>query len=250
MDSTRRQFSAQMLSSLVTYGLIETLWTRNLFADEVKPTMEAWLKDLVAMSNDLKGRKLKDLEFQVKMEELYKRVDLKALTTLIKLDDIEKTKKLPDSGAGNYGIDLKQVKGLPADVGFGRQIFGCKKGRSIVPHGHSNMCTGFIIIKGEWQGKHYDRLETLADHYIIKPTIDATFKAGELSTISDHMDNVHWFKAVSDSAYIFNVHVIGYDPTIKGNSGRLYLDPEGEKLKDGLVKAKKMSSEDCHKKYG
>jgi hypothetical protein len=31
------------------------------------------------------------------------------------------------------------VTGLPAEVGFGRQIFGCKKGRSIVPHGHSNM---------------------------------------------------------------------------------------------------------------
>ena len=46
-----------------------------------------------------------------------------------------------------------------------------------------------------------------------------------MSTISDHKDNVHWFKAVSETAYIFNVHVIGYDPDIKGNSGRLYVDP-------------------------
>ena len=90
----------------------------------------------------------------------------------------------------------------------------------------------------------------MADHYVIKPTIDAKFNAGDLSTISDHKDNIHWFKATSRTAFIFNVHVIGYDPGIEGMSDRLYLDPEGEKLKGGLVKAKKMSSEECHKKYG
>ena len=71
-----------------------------------------------------------------------------------------------------------------------------------------------------------------------------------VSTISDHKDNIHWFKSVSDAAYIFNVHVIGYDPTIKESSGRLYLDVEGEKLAGGLIKAPKMSSSECHKKFG
>ena len=250
MPLSRREFSAQMLGSLVTYGLIETLWSRQLFADEVKPTIEAWVKDLVEMTDDLRGRKLTDLEFQTKMENLYKRVDLTALAKLVKLDDIEKTKKLPDSGAGNYGIDLSKIQGLPGDVRFGKQIFGCKKGRSIVPHGHANMCTGFIILKGEWHGRHYDRVETNKDHYLIKPSIDRAFKAGDLSTISDHKDNIHWFKATSDTAYIFNVHVIGYDPTIKDTSGRLYVDPDGEKVEGGLVKAMKMSSDACHKKYG
>ena len=250
MPLSRREFSAQMLGSLVTYGLIETLWSRQLFADEVKPTIEAWVKDLVEMTDDLRGRKLTDLEFQTKMENLYKRVDLTALAKLVKLDDIEKTKKLPDSGAGNYGIDLSKIQGLPGDVRFGKQIFGCKKGRSIVPHGHANMCTGFIILKGEWHGRHYDRVETNKDHYLIKPSIDRAFKVGDLSTISDHKDNIHWFKATTDTAYIFNVHVIGYDPTIKDTSGRLYVDPDGEKVEGGLVKAMKMSSDACHKKYG
>ena len=44
--------------------------------------------------------------------------------------------------------------------------------------------------------------------------------------------------------------MIGYDKTIKESSGRLYLDVEGEKLAGGLVKAPKMTSADCHKKYG
>ncbi|MDB5308619.1 MAG: hypothetical protein JWO38_2821 [Gemmataceae bacterium] len=246
---TRREFNARMLGSLVAFGLVETLWSRDLFADQVKPTIHKWLRELVEMTQDLRGRKLTDLEFQTKMEDLYKRVDLTALCALIKLDEVEK-KKLPDSGAANVGIDLGKVEGLPANLGFGKQIFGCGKGRSVVPHGHANMCTGFIVLKGKWHGRHYDRVETLKDHYVIKSTIDREFGPGDLSTISDHKDNVHWFKAVSEAAYIFNVHVIGYDAGIKETSGRLYLDPEGEKLAGGLVKAPKMSSADCHKKYG
>ena len=249
MSSSRREFGSQILGSLVAYGLIETLWSRDLLADSVKPTIGDWLKDLIAMTNDLRGRKLTDLEFQTKMEELYKRVDLKTLSAFVKLDDIEKKSKLPDNGAASLGIDLSAVEGLP-EVRFGRQIFGCKKGRSIVPHGHSNMCTGFIVLKGEWHGRHYDRVETHAEHFIIKPTIDRAFKAGDLSTISDHKDNIHWFEAKSETAYIFNVHVTGYDPKIDGNSGRLYVDPDGEKLTGGLVKAAKMTSALCHKKYG
>jgi len=247
---SRREFHAKLLGSAITFGLVELLWTRDLFADPIKPTIDKWFLELTEMTKDLNTRKLTDLEFQTKMEDLYKRVDLKSLCGLIKLDDVEKKNKLPDNGAANVGFDLNKVEGLPASLGFGKQIFGCKKGRSIVPHGHANMCTGFIVLKGNWHGKHYDRVETLTDHYIIKPTIDRDFAPGELSTISDHKDNIHWFKSDSDVAFIFNVHIIGYDPKIKEASGRLYLDPEGEKLAGGLIKAPKLSSTDCHKKYG
>jgi hypothetical protein len=250
VEPTRRDFSASLLGSVMTFGLVELLWSRDLFADAVKPTVEAWLKELVEMTKDLRGRRLTDVEFQAKMEDLYKRVDLQALVGLVKLDEIEKRSKLPDSGALSRSIDLAKVEGLPANLGFGKQVFGCRKGRSIVPHGHANMCTGFIVLKGKWHGRHYDRIETHKDHYVIRPTIDREFGPGELSTISDHKDNIHWFKAASDVGYIFNVHVIGYDSRIEGTSGRLYLDPDGETLSGGRIKATKMTSEACHKKYG
>jgi hypothetical protein len=246
----RREFQARLIGSAMAYGLIELLWTRDLFADPIKPTIDKWFRELTEMTRDLRDRKLTDLQFQSKMEDLYRRVDLKALCEQVKLDEIEQKTRLPDNGAANVGFDLSQVEGLPKNLGFGKQIFGCKKGRSIVPHGHANMCTGFIILKGKWHGRHYDRLETHADHYVIKPTIDRHFEPGDLSTISDHKDNVHWFRSESDAAFIFNVHVVGYDPQIKESSGRLYLDPDGEKLAGGLIKARKLSSSDCHKKYG
>jgi len=247
---SRREFNSTLIGSALTFGLIEMLWTRDLFADTAKPTIQKWLSELVEMTKDLRGQKITDLQFQTKMEDLYKRVPLPDLCTLIKLDEVEKKTKLPDNGAANLGFDLSKVEGLPGNLGFGKQIFGCKKGRSIVPHGHANMCTGFIVLKGKWRGRHYDRVESHKDHYVIKPTIDRSFGPGELSTISDHKDNVHWFLSESDVAFIFNVHIIGYDKAIKETSGRLYLDPDGEKLAGGLIKAPKMTSADCHRKYG
>lgn len=250
-NPTRRSFNHALLGSLAAYGLIETLFQRDAFADSVKPVIRKWMGELNALSKELKAdRKLKDTEFQTKLEELYKRVDLADLLKLLDLDRVARTAKLPDNGAHSAGIDLSKVEGLPARLHFGKQVFGLKKGRSVVPHGHTNMCTGFIVLRGTFAGKHYDRVEDHKKHYLIKPTIDRAFKAGEFSTVSDHKDNVHWFKATSDQAFIFNIHVIGYDPKIEGSSGRLYLDPEGEKVKDGLILAKKMTSRECHKKFG
>jgi hypothetical protein len=249
-NPTRRSFNAQLLGSLMTYGLIETLLSRDLLADDVKPIIHKWVADLSTVAQDVKDRKIKDIDWQTKVEELYKKVDLADLTKLLNLERVEATTKLPANGAANLGVDLSKVEGLPQRLVFGKQIFACGKGRSIVPHGHDNMCTGFIVLKGNWVGKHYDRVQDNADHYLIKPTIDRSFKPGECSTISDHKDNVHWFKSDSESAYIFNIHVMGYNPENKRSASRVYIDPEGEKTADGLIVAKKISSSECHRKYG
>lgn len=247
---SRREFGARLLKALIAFGMVETLWTRGLLAAGDGAAIGKWFAELAEMSADLHGRKLKDTEFQARMENLYRRVDLAELIRAVKLEDLERKSRLPDNGAASLGFDLRNIEGVPATLRFGKQIFGLKQGRSIVPHGHSNMCTGFIVLKGQFHGRHYDRLESQRDHYLIRPTIDREFRPGELSTISDHKDNVHWFKALSDIGFVFNVHVIGYDPTLQDASGRLYLDPEGEKVDGGLIRARKISSAECHRKFG
>jgi len=246
---SRRDFNRNLLGSLVALGLVETLFRRDLFADNVKPVINKWVTDLYELCQDVKNQKIKDIDWQTKLEELYRKCDLPELIKLIDLDKAIEKVKLPDNGAASLGADFNKVEGLPK-FSLGKQIFALKKGRSIVPHGHDNMCTGFILLRGNFIGKHYDRVEDNSDHYLIKPTIDQLFKPGECSTISDHKDNVHWFKCDSDVGLIFNVHVIGYNPENSKNSGRVYVDPDGEKVMGGLIKAKKVSSAECHKKYG
>jgi hypothetical protein len=247
---TRREFTQDLLGSLMAFGLIETLFARDLFSQTVKPIIQKWMVELHELSRDLKEQKLKDIDFQAKLEALYQRVDLPELLRLVNLDEVSQKVKYPDLGAANLGIDLTKVEGLPQRLIFGKQIFAMRKGRSVVPHGHDNMCTGFIILRGDFTGKHYERVEDNKDHYLIKPTIDRLFKPGECSTVSDHKDNVHWFKAESDTGFIFNIHVQGYNPENRKIASRVYVDPDGEKVAGGLIVAKKVSSAECHRKYG
>ena len=82
---------------------------------------------------------------------------------------------------------------------------------------------------------------------IIRPTIDRAFKAGEHSTVSDYKDNVHWFKAKSDMSFIFNIHVMSVKP---GKTGRVYIDPNGEKIAGGRIKARKIDHKEAEHLYG
>jgi hypothetical protein len=247
---SRREFAQQALGSVLTLSLLETLFRCDAFADEVKPATVKWLADVNQLGRDLKDQKLEQVEWQKKIEELYAGADIADFLRLIDFDKLTKNLELLDSGAKSLEVKFPKLEGLPEKFAWGRQIFALKKGRSVVPHGHNNMATAFLILKGNFHGRHYDRLEDEAEHVLIKPTIDRQFKLGECSTVSDFKDNVHWFKALDEPAFIFNIHVSGLDPESDKTTGRVYIDPAGEKLSDGVIRARLIDSDEAHKLYG
>jgi hypothetical protein len=188
--------------------------------------------------------------WQQKIEELFAKADLPELLKFIDFDKLTATAELPAVGAKSLRFSFPEIEGVPTRLVFGKQIFGLKKGRSVVPHGHNNMATAFLILKGDLRGRHYDRVKDEPEHFVIKPTIDRTFTAGECSTVSDFKDNVHWFQAITEPSFIFNLHILGVDPANKQSTGRLYLDPEGEKLSGGLIRARRIDHDEANKLYG
>lgn len=247
---TRREFSRHALQSLTALALIDGLAAHRLFGADVQPLLDAWFKELDTITHDIHDHKTKDVEFQKSLENLYSRVDLPTLLKTLDFDRMAAGVNYPAVGAKSLPVDFKNVAGISKNLVYGRQIFAMNKGRSIIPHGHDNMATGFLILKGSLRGRHYDRVEDHDDHYIIRPTIDRTFTPGEYSTISDHKDNVHWFTAETDHAFVFNIHVNGTDPDNDRTPGRVYVDPLGEKLSGGLVKAARITYGTANKLYG
>ena len=249
LDLSRRQFGQQTLGALLTYSLLETLVARDAFGDEMKLLAAKWLKDLNDLSNDVKGKKVKQTDWQTKVDELLGKVDLADALKFLDFDKLTADIKFKDQGELSLRAKLPQVEGLPTNLVFGHQVFALAKDRSVVPHGHNNMATAFLILQGTFRGRHYDRLEDVGEHFIIRPTIDRSFSVGEHSTVSDHKDNIHWFTATSERAFIFNIHVMNVDPE-KKNTGRVYLDPNGEKLSDNRIKARRVSAGEVYKLYG
>jgi hypothetical protein len=247
---SRREFGRRSLASLVTVSLVEALCGQDLFADEIKPLTTRWLADLNDLCRDVKGQQLEQVAWQKKVEELYRQVDLPQLLKLIDFDKLTSNVDFVDQGARSLRFSFQSSEGLPTQFVFGRQIFALKKGRSVVPHGHNNMTTAFLILKGDLRGRHYDRLEDQPEHMIIRPTIDRKFTVGECSTVSDYKDNVHWFQAASDTAFIFNIHVMDVRPGAGAATGRVYVDPNGEQLAGGLIRAKLVDYKTVNQLYG
>ncbi len=247
---TRREFTRHALQSLTALALIEGLASHRLFGADVRPLVESWFRELDAITHDVHDHKIRDVEFQASLEALYRRVDLPALLRTLDFDRIAAGVNYPALGAKSLPVSFDAVAGLPTSLVFGRQIFAMTKGRSVVPHGHNNMATGFLVLKGNLRGRHYDRLEDHTDHYIIRPTIDRTFTPGEFSTVSDYKDNVHWFKAITEPAFIFNIHLMETNPRTQTARLGSTVDPVGEPIADGRIKAPKITYGKANQLYG
>ncbi len=245
----RRDFAKQTLGSLLTFALLETVFHTDALAAAVKPIAAKWLADLNRISEDLKGQKLKQIEWQQQVERLFDQVDLSEFLRFVDFAKLTANMQFRERGERAFRAQFPEVEGLPTKLIYGHQMFALQKDRSVAPHGHDNMATAFLVLQGDFEGKHYDRLEDHEDYMIVKPTIDREFKPGECSTVSDYKDNVHWFKATSETGYIFNIHVMHVDPEIK-KSGRIYIDPDGQKLSGGLIKANKLKAAEAFKRFG
>lgn len=245
-DVTRRQFNQRTLSSLLTFSALEFLFTRDSFADAVQPLTANWLAQLDSLSQDLKGDKLSQVQWQQQVEQLLDKIELPELLTFIDFDKLSKA-EFKEKGEKSVRFRFPEVEGLPTRLVFGHQMFALQRGRSVAPHGHNNMATAFLILQGDFHGRHYDRLQDESETMIVRPTIDQSFAKGDYSTVSDHKDNVHWFTANSETGYIFNIHILGVKP---GRTGRVYIDPKGESLSDGRMRVRRINAKEAYELYG
>ena len=250
-STTRREFTGHTLQALLAVSLLEHLNAADLFAAKAKLTARQWLNEVNEIGHAVKGNKLKGVAWQKQMEDLLaNRIELAEVLKLIDFERIQKTAKLMDNGARSLRPRFPKLDGVTDKLVFGKQVFALKKGRSVVPHGHNNMATAFLVLKGNFHGRHYDRIKDEKDHLIIKPTIDGKFGPGTTSSVSDEKDNVHWFKALDEPAFIFNIHVLGVASGTGRRTGRVYMDPNGEKFDDGLIRAPRISDAKAHQLYG
>jgi len=107
-----------------------------------------------------------------------------------------------------------------------------------------------MMIKGEAHSWQFERVSDEENYMTIKPTAERTLKVGDVSTMSEKRDNIHWFKALTEPVFMFNIGVFRIRPA-EDFSGRDCIDPlGGEKLKDGLIRARRIELKEAYKLYG
>lgn len=241
----RREF---LIGTIASYSLLRALFTTDAFADSVKPVTTDWLKGLNEMSLDLEAGRITPSQWQAKISELFNRVSLEELLTRIDFHKLVQGFEYPDLGVNTKWVRFPRLDGVPETLAFHSKIFGMKKDRAIIPHGHRNMVSCHYVLQGELRLRHYDKIEEDGTHMVIEPTIDQLARAGSHSSISDEKNNIHWLRATTGTAFTYDVLIVD----LKGEKWDVdNIDPYGaEKIADGRLRVRKLPLEEALRKYG
>jgi len=244
----RREFTKDTLVTLTSIAFLDMLFTNNLFAAPVKELSQKWLRELQAMCKDLKVSGISPVQWQAEITAFHNKLPLEDLLKLIDYEHAMKKFKYPEKGVKNIELILPKVQGISEDYAFKGLIFGMKKDRAIIPHGHTNMVSCHRILNGEVLLKQYDRVRDEGDYMFIKQTLEETGKPGSFSSISDQKGNVHWLVTNTDYAHTFDVVVrnLKSKPTEIDNID-MYA---ATRVETGLLKVKKMDRQEAINKYG
>ena len=249
----------QSLQSLAMVGLACS-FSDFAFADKLPPSLkiEDWLDRLYENAQQLGDKKISGLRWQEAMEVLYGEVPIPELKH--RLDFASLQKQILDSIGPERGELFRRID-LQGDVEEGAddqenhrsliiKVAHIKKGRSIPPHGHSNMASAFLCISGEFAVRQYDKIEDSEDNMVLRQTVDdSAAGVGTWSSISDYRNNVHWLTANTDDCYLFTSKLIGLE-TGRPLHGRINVDVKrAESLGSDTIRAPKISFKEAAERY-
>lgn len=244
----RRAFTEALLKSITSYALFRTLTVHEAFGKAIAPITDGWIRTLHEMAQDLKTARITPRMWQEQIASLYARVPRTDLLHKIDFERLTKGFAYPDLGVHTRTVRFPELAGLPPNLGFHSKVFGMQRNRAIIPHGHRNMVSCHYVLQGDLHLRHYNKVQEEAQHMILEPTVDAVVEPGSYSSISDEHNNVHWLRALSPTAFTFDVIVLD----LNGQTWEVdNIDPyAAEKLAGGLIRAPKLDVETALEKYG
>jgi hypothetical protein len=246
----RRNFLQAAAGTLLGLGLVQRLARAQAVQGSLRPFLRPWLQQLDDVSAAAGSGAVKPVEWQEEIDRLLARVDRDDLLAAIDFEALASRVQFPPAAESMTRLYFHDGEGRLQPLRFRPYLFALREGVAVVPHGHHNMLTLHLVLQGRAHVRHFDRVEDGSTHLVIRQTGDAVAEPGQVSSISDDKDNVHWFRALSPRVFMFNVGVYGVDPG-KPSGERDYVDPvRGEKLADGLVRAPRLDRAQAYALYG
>lgn len=132
-------------------------------------------------------------------------------------------------------------------------LYRVDEGEVHPPHGHFNVASTQIIMKGEIVIREYERVRRDAEgRLLLQPVVERRVAAGGDFQATEFHTNVHWFHAVGGPALIFNLNARGYeDETFEAEEagfGRRYVDPTALGS-DGLAICEEFGAEEAEARF-
>ena len=235
----------EILGALTVVWLARAVQAARAAPPALSDALRARLRKLQEVSRALARREIPPLEWQRGAAAFCDGIDVQELCRAADFEQVIARLPLLARGTSAEAIDL-----LEGQV-FTPKIFAMGKGRAIIPHGHVNMVSQHLVLRGEMRGRHYERVRDEEQHLLVRPTIDKVFRTGDFSSISDQRDNVHWFVTTSERAYTLDAIVDNLDPARPYRFHIDFVDPERATAgSGGVLRMPRLDLDDCLQRYG
>lgn len=242
----RRRFVEHTLQLLTYCGLVSFLGQPSLAAED---ELSALRLNLDEISLALRKGEIAPTIWQSNVEGLMKKCDVSELLRRTRIEAAMERLTLPEMGPAVQNVPFL-INDEYRELSYITRVFGLRKQRSIMPHGHRNLVSAHTLIAGDMHVRNYQRIRDEDSSLIIEPTIDGRMAVGDCSTQSFSCNNVHWFTAISPRAYTFDVVVHGLDRTIDSE----YLDfvdiTNATRTGDGYLRAARLTRDQALFRYG
>jgi hypothetical protein len=232
---TRRSFLQQSLSSFAVYALLRE--TRLRAAPARSSDVAHWLRRQEDMATALAHGTLRPVQWQDEVERLAREIDVDALRDAIGHADLRDDGRGSASDPFRRSIAFRDEDGRRRRFRYATALFAFDRDNVITPHGHRHMASAHMVLEGSLRVRNFDRLRDEGHSMVLRPTVDAIVRAGDISTMSSERNNVHWFVPVSAKAATFDVIVTDLD---HGQPAYAIepVDPlRGKRLDDGSLLA-------------
>jgi hypothetical protein len=226
------------LNGALVAAILCALWERRALAGAVD---EDWVAAIAEHGHALRTGAMDAKQWALAMRALAATIDIDDVLRRADFERVAAQMRLPESGAGAQRVRLPGVDGL--------KLFGLRRGCAIVPHGHDGSASMHLVVHGRLRARQWDRIADDSGDLLVRPTDDRTHARGDASTATQDQDNVHWFEAESEVAFVFAAGVSGLDPTRE--SRRIYVDPERATVESGdLVRMPVIGQVAALRRYG
>ena len=242
---TRRTLIARLgaLTGLVGAGMATRALARSAGREA-----ELLVGRIDELADTLRGRTVSVNDWRAGMDALFSRVDLADVMNAIDFERLARATGFADLGVATARVRFEDDS--TRRLRFIPKLFAVDKGRSIIPHGHANMVSAHLTLSGAFRLRQYDQIDRDRHALFIQPSDERRIAPGDLSSIGEDEDNVHWFTA-EEPSHTFDVIVVGLHAD-QGPSHQIFnLDMESaRKTGDGTLRAPLMTVAEALKKYG
>lgn len=246
----RRAAAGSGLKLLLLAGLWRYAAAAHAVQGSLKWSLRPWLVQLDEASAALASGAMTGSAWQDEVARVLGRVEPADFLKSIDFEALAARASFPARGEGMERLYFPDEQGKLQPLRFRPYLFTLRKDTAVVPHGHHNMATLHMTLAGQARVRHFDRLESTGSHMLIRPSSDVVAGPGNVTSVSDERHNIHWFQALSEQVFMFNVGVYQVAPQ-QPFGERDYVDPlGGVEVGGGAIRAPRLDRVAAYAKYG